>query len=99
EVLGGSYSNHYGKGPEIVVERTEKGKSHPILDGVGSLNSPASLYKNPSNAADTETLLMGSAGGHTEPLAWTRVHNGGRVFYTSLRHPSALHHHIDLRAL
>jgi len=84
EVLGGSYSNHYGKGPELVLEFTDKAKGHPILDGVGPLKSQASLYKNPSNAAETETLLRGTAGGHTEPVAWTNVHQGGRIFYTSL---------------
>jgi putative membrane-bound dehydrogenase-like protein len=84
EVLGGSYSNHYGKGPEITTQVTDKGKSHPILDGVGALKSAASLYKNPTNAPDTEPLLVGTAGEHSDPVAWTRVRNGGRVFYTSL---------------
>ena len=46
-----------------------------------------SLYKNTGLAADAEVLLTGSIPGHTEPIAWTRVHNGGRVFYTSLGHP------------
>jgi putative membrane-bound dehydrogenase-like protein len=84
DVLGGSYSNHYGKGPELTTTPTEKAKGHPILEGVGPIKSAASLYKNPTNAPDTETLLMGAAGEHTDPVAWTRVHNGGRVFYTSL---------------
>jgi putative membrane-bound dehydrogenase-like protein len=84
EILGGSYSNHYGKGPEITTTPTDKAKGHPILDGVGPLKSAASLYKNPTNAPDTETLLIGTAGEHTDPVAWTRVHNGGRIFYTSL---------------
>jgi putative membrane-bound dehydrogenase-like protein len=84
EVLGGSYTNHYGKGPELAVELTEKAKQHPILEGVGPIKSQSSLYKNQTNSADTETLLTGSAGGKTEPLVWTRVNKGGRVFYTSL---------------
>ena len=84
EVLGGSYSNHYGKGPEITTTPTDRAKGHPILDGVGPLKSAASLYKNPANAPDTETLLVGTAGEHSDPVAWTRVHHGGRVFYTSL---------------
>jgi len=84
EVLGGSYTNHYGKGPDCVVTLTDKAKNHPILEGVGSLNSRASLYKNESNGPGTETLLLGTAGGKTEPVAWTNLHKGGRVFYTSL---------------
>jgi putative membrane-bound dehydrogenase-like protein len=84
EILGGSYTNHYPKGPDCVVTLSDKAKGHPILEGVGSLNSKASLYRNPSNAPSTETLLIGTAGGKTEPVAWTNVHQGGRVFYTSL---------------
>jgi len=84
EVLGGSYTGHFGKGPACEVRITEKGKVHPILEGVNEYNSTASLYKNPDNAADTETLLLGTAAGKSEPLAWTRVHKGGRIFYTSL---------------
>ncbi|HLY12200.1 MAG TPA: PVC-type heme-binding CxxCH protein [Planctomycetota bacterium] len=84
EILGGSYSNHYGKGPEITTALAEKGKGHPILDGVGALKSAASLYKNPANAPDTETLLVGTAGEHSDPVAWVRERHGGRLFYTSL---------------
>ncbi len=84
EVLGGSYTGHFGKGPPCDVKFTEKAKGHPILDGVREFASTGSLYKNSSNAADTETLLMGTSGGKTEPVAWTRLHKGGRIFYTSL---------------
>jgi len=31
-------------------------------------------------------LLTGSIPGHGEPIAWTRMHKGGRIFYTSLGH-------------
>jgi putative membrane-bound dehydrogenase-like protein len=84
EVLGGSYTGHFGKGPPCEVRFTDKGRGHAILEGVAEYASTASLYKNQANAADTETLLMGTAAGKTEPLAWTRLHQGGRVFYTSL---------------
>jgi putative membrane-bound dehydrogenase-like protein len=84
EVLGGNYSNHYGKGPECRIEVTEKGRTHPILDGVTLTSSESSLYKNTKIAEDCEVLLTGSIPDHAEPLAWTRLHNGGRVFYTSL---------------
>jgi putative membrane-bound dehydrogenase-like protein len=84
EILGGNYSNHYGKGPDCRIEATEKGKTHPILDGVTLTSSESSLYQNPKIAEDCDVLLTGSIPDHTEPLAWTRLHNGGRVFYTSL---------------
>jgi putative membrane-bound dehydrogenase-like protein len=81
EVFGGSYSNHFGKGPVCKVAFTEKGAKHPILAGVQPFESQASLYKNPKNAEDVDVLLIGTAADKTEPLAWTR---GKNVFYTSL---------------
>jgi type 1 glutamine amidotransferase len=87
EVLGGNYQNHYGAGPEMRVSIVEKAKEHPILAGVKPFTSHASLYKNTGHATDVELLLTGATAEHTEPLAWTRVHNGGRVFYTSLGAP------------
>ena len=29
---------------------------------------------------------MGHTDEHSEPVAWTRLHNGGRICYTSLGH-------------
>lgn len=87
EILGGDYRGHYGVGPLTAVQVVEKAKDHPILKGVKPFQSPASLYKNPKVAEDVEVLLTGSIPGHTEPVAWTRIRNGGRIFYTSLGHP------------
>jgi putative membrane-bound dehydrogenase-like protein len=87
EVLGGNYQNHYGAGPRCQVQIVEKARDHPILKGFTPYASAASLYKNTGLAADCEVLLRGTIPGHTEPLAWMRMHNGGRVFYTSLGHP------------
>jgi putative membrane-bound dehydrogenase-like protein len=86
EVFGGNYSNHYKDGPLCEVKIVPKAKDHPILQGVKEYKSIGSLYKNPDIAKDCEVLLTGSIPDHTEPIAWTRVHNGGRVFYTSLGH-------------
>ena len=87
EVLGGNYTGHYGKGPPAEIAVAGKAGDHPILAGFRPYKSPASLYKNTGAAADIELLLTGAIPDHTEPLAWTRVHNGGRVFYTSLGAP------------
>jgi type 1 glutamine amidotransferase len=86
-VLGGNYSGHYGNGPTCEVKFAEKAKGHPILAGVEPFTSRCSLYRNTGAAADIDLLATGVIPGHTEPLAWTRVHNGGRVFYTSLGGP------------
>jgi type 1 glutamine amidotransferase len=87
EVLGGNYKNHYGAGPATDIAIPEKTKGHPILEGVGAFKGVGSLYRNTGIAADAEVLMTGTIPEHTEPIAWARVHNGGRVFYTSLGHP------------
>jgi putative membrane-bound dehydrogenase-like protein len=86
EVLGGNYKGHYGASPAVEVQIVAKARNHPILSGVKPFQSAGSLYQNPNLADDVEVLLTGSIPGHTEPVAWTRSHNGGRVFYTSLGH-------------
>jgi putative membrane-bound dehydrogenase-like protein len=87
EVLGGNYQGHYGAGPVVRVQIAAAAKNHPVLAGVKPFTSAGSLYKNPGLARDITLLLVGSIPGHTEPVAWTRRHKGGRVFYTSLGHP------------
>jgi putative membrane-bound dehydrogenase-like protein len=87
EVLGGNYQGHYGAGPPVEVHIETQAKNHPILPGVKSFQSAGSLYKNSGLAKDVGVLLTGEIPGHTEPVAWTRINHGGRVFYTSLGHP------------
>jgi type 1 glutamine amidotransferase len=86
EVFGGNYKNHYPEGPLTAVTLVESSKESPILQGVKPYKSAGSLYKNPGVAKDVHVLLTGSNGAHTEPIAWTRLYKGGRVFYTSLGH-------------
>ena len=87
EVLGGNYQGHYGDGPKADVRIADRAKDHPILAGFKPFASAYSLYKNTGLAGDAQVLLTGTAGGKTEPVAWTRLHNGGRIFYTSLGGP------------
>jgi type 1 glutamine amidotransferase len=85
EVLGGNYGNHYGPGTTRVT--IAPGSSDdPILRGVGSFESAGSLYRNTGLAKDAHVLLNGAIPDHVEPIAWTRLNHGGRVFYTSLGH-------------
>jgi putative membrane-bound dehydrogenase-like protein len=99
EVLGGNYQNHYGQGPPTQVRMMPGVENHPILAGVKPFTSPGSLYRNSGLAADVHVLLEGTSAGHTEPLAWTRLHNGGRVFYTSLGHPDDFKNENFIRIL
>jgi type 1 glutamine amidotransferase len=87
EVWGGDYRGHYGNREKPAIKVRPEAKNHPILDGFNEYVSAGSLYRNPQLAPDTTVLLTGTIPGHTEPVAWTRVHRGGRVFYTSLGHP------------
>jgi type 1 glutamine amidotransferase len=92
EVLGGDYSGHYGNADKPKIELAASGKGHPILRGVTPYVSSGSLYRNAKIASDTTVLLTGSIPGHQEPVAWTRTHRGGRVFYTSLGDPDDFQH-------
>ncbi|MBI3412190.1 MAG: ThuA domain-containing protein [Planctomycetes bacterium] len=85
-VLGGNYQGHYKEGPTTEVKFNALGKEHPILGGVKPFKSAGSLYRNTGLSKDVTILLEGDNGEHTEPIAWTRSHNGGRIFYTSLGH-------------
>ena len=84
EVLGGNYKGHYAKGPITKIKVADSAKKHPILAGVTLKTAPGPLYKNTGAAKDINLLMTGSITGHSEPLAWTRTVNGGRVFYTSM---------------
>lgn len=85
EVLGGNYQNHHANGPITKIDYVGDATSHPILKGVDLKEVKESLYKNSGHANDIQILLNGTIlDKPTEPVAWTRIHNGGRVFYTSL---------------
>ncbi len=87
QIFGGNYSNHNKEGPKCEVKIVDAAKEHPVLKGMAPFASTGSLYKNPAIAKDVTVLLTGAIPEDTEPIAWVREHNGGRVFYTSLGHP------------
>ncbi len=91
EVLGGSYSGHYGRDAATVALAPGATAEHPILLGVtvSKLIAHGGLYKNTPLASDTTALLLGTIEGQPpEPVAWTRRYGEkqARVFYTSLGH-------------
>jgi outer membrane protein assembly factor BamB len=94
EVLGGNYQGHHGnRDPELptLVRVVEAARTHPILAGLPETEWPVRswLYKTSPLAADTEVLLVGRVSDRLphEPVAWTRIVGGSRIFYTSLGHP------------
>lgn len=98
-VLGGDYQGHYGAGPITHAEINPNAKAHPVLHGISNFDAYGSLYKNPSLAADTTLLLTGKTEEYTEPVAWTRLYHGGRIFYTSLGHQNDFEVEMFLRLL
>ncbi|MBP8258807.1 MAG: ThuA domain-containing protein [Verrucomicrobia bacterium] len=90
DVLGGNYQGHHGAGPSVTVDIAPDARNHPILEGIESpFTSAGSLYRNTPLRAGSIPLLVGSIPGkHLEPVAWTHLRAGSRVFYTSLGHPS-----------
>jgi type 1 glutamine amidotransferase len=87
-VLGGSYHGHGGNREGTDVALVAAAAGHPILAGVepDKWHSSGSLYFASPIDKQATPLLTGTAGGKTEPVAWTRTYKGGRVFYSSLGH-------------
>ena len=70
------------------------------MEGVAEFSSAGSLYRNTPIANGRDSLLMSaSTHEHDEPVAWTRTHVGGRVFYTSLGHQDDFEEPSFLRLL
>ena len=88
EILGGNYQGHHPVGIECSVNVAADAAKHPILESVELRVVKDALYKNDAHAADIQVLLTGGIPDEpSQPLAWTREVNGGRVFYTSLGAP------------
>lgn len=90
-VLGGHYTGHFGKEAGAMKLRFADGATaNPILRGLSTAqwDTSAWLYKTSPLAKTATQLLFGQLGNNPpEAIAWTNVHNGGKVFYTSLGHP------------
>ena len=87
EVLGGNYRGHYNNELTTEVSLVAGEQDNPLLRGVTPFVSVGSLYKNKGIADDCQVLMTGTSPEATEPITWTRLNRGGRVFYTSLGHP------------
>ena len=85
QVLGGSHQSHWADEPVKVTNRPEQ-SAHPVLRGVGEFVS-RKLYKRADLLPDVVVLQTGDNGKDTQPVTLARVHNGGRIFYTSLGVP------------
>lgn len=90
DVIGGSYTNHHGAGPETSITRAPDAAGHPLLAGfdVTELKGHGSLYKVSPLQPTATTLLIGTIPDtESEPIAWLNKRtDGGMTFYTSLGH-------------
>ena len=98
EVLGGNYKGHFGHGEGTIVSLRHERLGHPVLRGVLPFRSKGGMYRNTGLATDCDILAYGEIRMvpkdkpnapptvHREPIAWTRLYKGGRIFYTSLGH-------------
>ncbi|MCA9416384.1 MAG: ThuA domain-containing protein [Candidatus Omnitrophica bacterium] len=84
EVLGGNYDGHFKEGIPMEIRVTREGKDHPALQGVGRIETVSSLYRTAPIAEDATLLMEATTADSTQPLVWTREHNGGRVLYAGL---------------
>lgn len=92
EVLGGHYERHYGNkppaGPPTLVRLLSGVTSHAVLRGLEPIErvSTSHLYRSRDLRDGAVALAEGQIQGQeiVEPVAWTNVYRGGRVFYTSL---------------
>lgn len=84
DVWGGNYQGKGQTGPITEVSLVKAQAKHPILAGVMPFTSAAPLYKHTPLPKEDVVLLEGKIPDQTEPIAWTRDHKNGRVFYTSL---------------
>lgn len=87
----GCQNRGYGStelGTEVAV--VPDAKEHPILTGIEpeQWHSKGNVYHvAPLIDKEATVLLTGTAGGKTEPIAWTRTADKSKVFYTSLGYP------------
>ena len=92
DVFGGHYENHYGKGPATIAHMEAASAAHPILTAIpsGELRFSSHLYKCRELVASTKVLLTGTVEGKPdvmEPVAWLKLGDKRRTFYTSLGSP------------
>jgi len=89
EVLGGNYKGHYGNTIVATAGVNAAAASHPILRGVAAeFATGGSLYKTAPLAPLATLLVSGNISNQpAEPMAWTHMYQGARVFYSSLGDP------------
>ncbi|MCC6164694.1 MAG: ThuA domain-containing protein [Acidobacteria bacterium] len=99
EVFGQRWITHHGHLSTTDVTVDGDHASHPILRGVTPfharswlyhvlpLNGPATILLN-GDSRNSQQTARAAEYPPRQPVAWTREHKGGRVFFTTLGHPA-----------
>jgi len=98
EVFGQKWITHHGHTSTTTVAIHAENAAHPILRGVTPFPAKSWLYHVTPIDGPATVLLDGTAVNSEQkdklaqypplqPVAWTREHKGGRVFFTTLGHP------------
>lgn len=98
DVFGQKWITHHGHRSTTAVALRADAASHPILRGVTPFAAKSWLYHVAPLHGPATLLLDGTAVNSertqklaqfppVQPVAWTREHNGARVFFTTLGHP------------
>ncbi len=82
-LLGARFLKHP---PQHDFRVTLTDRAHPILSGLDDFNIWDELYMFDSLQPDRHVLMTADFEGTTYPIAWTRQHGKGKVFYTALGH-------------
>jgi uncharacterized protein len=98
DTWGQKWITHHGHTSTTTVALLGAAAGHPILRGVTPFAAKSWLYHVAPLNGPAQLLLEGTAVKSertqkfdqfppVQPVAWTREHNGGRVFFTTLGHP------------
>jgi type 1 glutamine amidotransferase len=98
DVFGQKWITHHGHLSTTTVALRPDAAGHAILRGVTPfaakswlyhvmpLNGPATLLLD-GTSVNSDKTAKADQFPPVQPVAWTREHNGGRVFFTTLGHP------------
>lgn len=103
DLFGQTWITHHGhtSTTDVVLTTNAAAASHPILRGVKPFHASSWLYHVAPLAGDSNQVLLEGDSVNSEkkgdaltkypphqPVAWTRVYKGARVFFTTLGHPA-----------
>ncbi|MEZ6047753.1 MAG: ThuA domain-containing protein [Planctomycetaceae bacterium] len=96
--FGQKWITHHGHDSSTDVQAIASEIDHPILNGIRPFHARSWLYHVAPLEGDCTPLVEGTSTNSnktgseaqyplTQPVAWTKNNNGGKVFFTTLGHP------------